>query len=319
MILYSDCVIDTTSTVFKNDAKIPNRFRNKVSNKVQKFLDFIYAKTNKPKEQEFNTIEDSSLVLNEKKYEEYYKSYSEWDLLKFNRIDKQLKNTSEFNLLLKKAVQEAYEIKISSEEFEDYVERYYSEEIALELKRNRVVVGRCSMDSSPRRHAMKIAILAAKTSNWKIFLRAHLDIMNDRFERVSDGSWSENQRQTYLEELQQLNINTLDLLLGICFRIENPSKNHYFGSPNRVGRALSDYNNKIEVENELKSIISDKSLDIYNRVLFYYVFHHYLYNLQRQEDRKRAYSKMLEAIKTLPYFLYESIEIETFDEFERKL
>jgi len=44
------------------------------------------------------------------------------------------------------------------------------------------------MDESPRTHARAIALLAAETNNWDILLRAHIDIMNDRFERRSDGS-----------------------------------------------------------------------------------------------------------------------------------
>lgn len=60
----------------------------------------------------------------------------------------------------------------------------------LDEMRSIKVIGGCSQDSSPRDHAVNIALLSAETNNWSVFLKAHLDIMNDRFERVSDGSYA---------------------------------------------------------------------------------------------------------------------------------
>src|SRR5215211_5537198 len=57
----------------------------------------------------------------------------------------------------------------------------------LDQMRSTRVVGNCSQDSRPRKHAVNIALLSAETYNWQVFLKAHLDIMNDRFERMSDG------------------------------------------------------------------------------------------------------------------------------------
>jgi hypothetical protein len=61
----------------------------------------------------------------------------------------------------------------SNDTFEEYVARYVSAAEALELKRNRRVIGGCSMDNSPRIHAQNIAILSAETTKWEIFLRSH--------------------------------------------------------------------------------------------------------------------------------------------------
>jgi len=76
------------------------------------------------------------------------------------------------------------------------------------------------MDSSPRYHELSIAELAEETVNWEIFLRSHLDIMNDNFNRMSDGSYAWAGRKTYIKELEILYINVLDLVLGISIRIE---------------------------------------------------------------------------------------------------
>ena len=124
-------------------------------------------------------------------------------------------------------------------------------------------------------HAVNIAQLAAETTNWEVFLKAHLDIMNDRFERMSDGNYAWGRRKTYLKELEELNINTLNLLIGISLRTENNATNHYYGSISRVGRAFSDSKNKEEIENEILSMIKDPELDNYNRIISYYLFLNY--------------------------------------------
>ncbi|MCX8020344.1 MAG: hypothetical protein N2747_07625 [Chitinophagaceae bacterium] len=138
----------------------------------------------------------------------------------------------------------------------------------LDTMRSTRVIGTCSRDTRPREHAKNIALLSAETYNWSVFLKSHLDIMNDRFERLSDGSYAWEERNTYIKELEELNINVPDLIFGITFRMENPAKNHYYDSIGRLGRALSETKNRSEIEEAMLSIISDKELDLFNRLLF---------------------------------------------------
>lgn len=177
----------------------------------------------------------------------------------------------------------------------------------LDEMRSTRVIGSCSHDSSPREHAIHIALLSAETYNWEVFLKSHLDIMNDRFERVSDGSYAWGQRNTYIKELEELNINVPDLILGISFRIENPASNHYYGSIGRVGRALSETKNRNEIENAMLSIISDSRLDTYNRLLFYFLFINYNYYIEDETVRKENNDKLATATKTLPDFIRERL------------
>ncbi|MBK7503592.1 MAG: hypothetical protein IPI52_00240, partial [Bacteroidetes bacterium] len=79
----------------------------------------------------------------------------------------------------------------------------------LDEMRSTKVVGGCSQDSRPREHAINIAMLSAEVTNWEVFLKSHLDIMNDRFDRMSDGSYAYAQRKTYIKELEELDINVL--------------------------------------------------------------------------------------------------------------
>jgi hypothetical protein len=170
------------------------------------------------------------------------------------------------------------------------------------------VVGSCSQDSSPRRHAINIAMLSAQTQNWEVFLKAHLDVMNDRFERISDGSYAWAGRKTYLKELEELHIDVLDLIIGISLRMEDPAINHYYGSIRRIGRALTETNNKSRVEQQLFSILTDTELDIYNRVLGFYIINNYYHNLEDKNEKLRFQTKLEEAVKSLPKELYSQIE-----------
>lgn len=173
----------------------------------------------------------------------------------------------------------------------------------LDEMRSTRVVGGCSQDTRPREHAINIALLSAETYNWEVFLKAHLDIMNDRFERRSDGSYAWGRRNTYIKELEELNINVSDLIFGISFRIENPASNHYFGSIGRVGRALSETKDRGKIEQVMLSIVSDSELDIYNRLLFYFLFLNYNHYITDETIKKANNDKLLIATKTLPDFI----------------
>lgn len=174
----------------------------------------------------------------------------------------------------------------------------------LDKLRNTRVIGSCSMDNSPREHAVNIAKLSAETVNWEVFLKAHLDVMNDRFERVSDGNYAWNRRHTYLKELEVLDINTIQLLLGVSLRIENANENHYYGSISRLGRALSEAINREQFEVQITSMIKDNELDDYNRYLMYYLLDNYSYFLGKNKSIKNYNSNLLKSIKKeLPSYL----------------
>ncbi len=232
------------------------------------------------------------------------------DSMKKARLRDSLAHNRKFKKLLAEALAEVKQKNIiTDDEFEDYVATYISKAEALELKRNRKVIGGCSMDQSPRYHALNIAKLSAEAVNWQVFLRAHLNIMNDRFERMTDGSYAWGQRKTYIKELEELNIDVLDLLLGISLSIENPVEKHYHGSINRLGRALAETKNRVQFEEKVLSMIKDNELDAYNRMLMHYLFLNYVYYLPERNVRMEDLAKLEEADKTLPFFISSRIKI----------
>jgi len=57
--------------------------------------------------------------------------------------------------------------------------------------------------------------------------------------------------------------------------LKNSSKNHYYGSIGRLGRALCETEKAIEIENKMLEMIADKELDDYNRILIFYLYKNY--------------------------------------------
>lgn len=334
LIQYSDCLIDTTATVFTDKAKDsgvryyepgPNKARafNEYVDKVLKRPSFAFEKfdsmigmdtidfehpnrkLSKKKREESN----KKRAVAEKEYEVFDQKMQIWANLRLSRIDSLKNNDAAFMPKLMEAYAETKESKASDDQFEEYVGLYVSKEAELEMKRNRRVIGGCSMDDSPRRHALNIALLSAETTKWEIFLQSHLNIMNDRFDRVSDGSWAQEGRSTYIREIEDLDINVLDLLFGISFRIKNPSENHYYGSINRLGRALSESRNQTEFEDTALGMIKDNELDDYNRILIYFLFDNYNYNLKDEFQKKSNKEKLKNAVASMPDYVASQIDL----------
>ena len=314
-IQYSDCIIDTNTQIFTDIAqqRIDNSYeitKTKNFSDVELFMSYIFKKTGKPVS-DFKYNDTAA----EKKY---YSEYKKWDSLKFGIIKKNLLNNKEYQQLFHNAIIGGLENGNSNDFLEDIVAEFISKEKSLELKRNRIVMGRCSQDASPRYHAQKIALLSAETANWGVFIKSHLNIMNDRFDRLTDGSYAYGGRKTYIKELEELKLNVDDLLLGSLFRINNPSKNHYFGNIPRIGRALAEYSNKDILENELIGIIEDNKLDDYNRLIFYFLFKNYNHYIQDSSKKIINEIKLKNAVSKLPEYLSNRINSKYY-QFEQLL
>lgn len=173
----------------------------------------------------------------------------------------------------------------------------------LDTMRSIKVIGSCSMDESPRIHAVNIALLSAETTNWEVFLKSHLDILNDRFERSTDASYAREQRNTYIKELEELNINVVDLILGTSLRIENQAKNHYYGNISRLGRAIAESKYKKEFKEEILKMIEDDKLDDYNRAIAYFLFENLNYYTIDKTEQKNNTEELKNSIHNLPNHL----------------
>ncbi|WP_298547335.1 hypothetical protein [uncultured Aquimarina sp.] len=289
MVQYAECLIDSTTQIHPDDAKRTRRgYRNTEStvklNELYVYIEKEFGKKEPKLEKELTDLKYKERVSS-KKYKKFRKDHRNWKITRSKFIKEELSKKEEFIKLLDMAFNEAIDKQSSNDELENYISKYLSKEKALILKRGRVVVGGCSQDQSPRIHAMNIAQLSAESYDWDVFLRAHLNVMNDRFIRSSDGSYAWADRLTYVKELEVLNINVSDLIYGISFRVKNPSKNHYYSNIRRVGRALSESEIKDKIASDLVEMIKDNDLDDYNRLILFYLYHNFRYN------QKDSYTK----------------------------
>lgn len=314
MVQYANCMVDTTAQIFLENASSERLFAYSIlseeKDNISKFMKLVEGKykVKPPKYPDFPDDESPEKIKKYKKdVEKYHQTYNIWDSTRLAYLDKYVATTPKFKVLFDKALQQAVDSSFSNDAFERYVERYDSKEKALLLKRKRIVIGGCSQDQSPRYHALNIARLSAETTKWEIFLRSHLDIMNDRFQRVSDGSYAWAGRQTYIGELEALNINLNDLLLGICLRISNPSEHHYFGSIGRIGRALSETSNPEAIEEKMTEMMADNNLDMYNRIIIMYLFANYAFSTENNTKQELRKEKLQLAIQKLPQEIAKQI------------
>jgi hypothetical protein len=323
MVGYSECMIDTTSDVFLETANSNYRIITSIelpgnNSAVQNFYRYSdsLVKVLTPiigEEPSYSKMVTQKLKGNDygeelnKLYKKYNKAMVDW-VAKKNEAMKKFVATPEFQAKIKAATEEAKIHGNSGDRLEYMVEQYYSAKEALYLKRNRIVYGSCSQDDSPRRHAVNIARLSAQTASWEVFLRAHLNVMNDHFHRVSDGSYAWGRRKTYFRELEELNINAVNLMFGITMRVDNPSSYHYYGTIWRVGRALAETQHPNEIENTFVNMLKDDELDDYNKTMVYFLFRNYV-EFIADDTRKISANQLLnETVKDLPDYMQKHIE-----------
>jgi hypothetical protein len=289
MVQYADCMVDTSKEIFHYQKDDDPWARSELPPKARTFLDYTDSLSQRPVRTEGDTL--------------YWNSYNAWNESRFVILDKEMAFNFELKKMFEEALKEVESKGGSDDKFEEYVWRYHSPAVALEMKRNRRVVGFCSMDNGPRIHAMNIAMLSAETVNWEVFLRAHLDIMNDNFQRVSDGSYAWKGRKTYIRELEELDINVHDLLLGIALRIENPGRFHYYGDIGRIGRAFAETETPDVLESRMLNMLRDNGLDDFNRILIYYLYRNYNYSLVDKTRQQTNRERLKETVQALPEYL----------------
>ncbi|MCX6315888.1 MAG: hypothetical protein NTW29_01250 [Bacteroidetes bacterium] len=289
LIQYVDCMIDTAASILLTDDKPEYRWIDKSKERKllkhkRKLMAFFDETAGKKISRSDGFLTDDDL----------------------NLVGPDLINNEKFKALLTNAIEESLAKKLFDNTLELIAEKAGMYDKALSMKRSYRVVGMCSMDNSPRLHARDIALLSARAHQWDIFLRAHLDIMNDRFERASDGSYAWGERQTYLKELEELNLDVVDLMLGLTLRAGNTASNHYYGKISRMGRALAESREKARFEERAITIMKDNRLDEFNRGLMFLLYYIYTDYLDNKEGKLKR-DLLRNQVDQFPSFLQTSI------------
>jgi hypothetical protein len=300
-VQYVDCMVDTVpyEPVQSDDSSWEPKPKTRAVDEFYKYIN------NFAKEPQIEDFKDKS---GNHDYKAYQKDHDKWDKEHKAHVDNVLSKTPQFTSLLQDAVTSVLKTGGGDEDLEYYALKYLDKNVALYLAMSRRVVGSCSQDNRPRQHAAYIATLSADAANWKVFLRSHLNIMNDRFDRVSDGSYAWAQRKTYIKELEELDINVIPLLMGSCLRVDNVTKNHYFSSIGRTGRALGETKDPAAIENAMLEAIKDTTLDDYNRMLMFYLCFNYSYYIENKAHKEEVLKDLKAAAATLPEGLKKQAE-----------
>ena len=292
---YVDCMVDTNSQVMLAKRGIPPYYEVR-SKKTGAMI------SQRPEVDRLNDYVNRKMKL--KKKDEIF------DFLSAEKIQyacDHLNDDTDFRRLLIDAVDTAMVRDNGTEGLEEMTASYLSKTRALDLMRHRQVIGICSQDRSPRLHALKIAEMAAQCNAWDIFLRAHLDIMCDHFQRMSDGSYAYGQRKTYLKELEVLNLDVVDLMLGLGLRASNHAENHYNGTVWRLGWAMGESKNQALFEEKLQTMMKDERLDEFNRGLAFIMYSSYLRNLENMDLANKKILALKETASQYPASLQTDI------------
>ncbi len=307
MIYYVDCVIDKNSRVLVENpaesyrvAKIEaDKQFSKKAPALFKLTRFLHDSAGRP---------ERRLYYDEG---EYIDDYNEWWYVTADSvIQNQLRNSALLKELISAAVDEALDLSMPNQLLERLAELSETKERMLRLLRIRKVTGFCSRDSEPAKHTQKIAILAAQTGHWDIFIRAHMDVLNNRFESIAYSGFNYFSRKTHVEELERIHLNVPVLLLGTAFRLEN-CKGHYFGSISEMGRALSESERKDEIEMYMAEAISDTGLDKFNRVIMCFLYKNYVYCLNDYKRKKQDIKEYNKLVKTLPPYFAQRLAVKS--------
>jgi len=221
-------------------------------------------------------------------------------------IQREFNNNPRIRQLFANAVTVAMKNGSGSGQLEWLAEGVSSKDTILLMKRSRIVIGGCSMDDAPRQHARNIATLASQTHQWPVFIRAHLDIMNDYFMRATDASYAQPMRKTYLRELELLDIPAQRLLLGSVFKVSNAPAAHYYGNISRIGRAFTESAHAADFEKAVKGYMKDQQLDPFNKCLFFLLYASYCYQQPEAAETKTKISELKE-LKAYPEYIQAGI------------
>jgi len=153
-----------------------------------------------------------------------------------------------------------------------------------------------------RGYSKRIAIISAEINQWESFLNAHLLLMFADIHQEKLGYGTENKNH-YIDELEAININLTDLLLGSYLRLHEPSKNHFQTHEDLLAGLIAIMKNSGSIEDELLSMIKDSSLDDYNRIRIYLLYKKYINSLNDENSSNEKKSRLKEAVNELPDYL----------------
>jgi len=128
--------------------------------------------------------------------------------------------------------------------------------------------------------------------------------------RVANSNIATNARKTYVEELRKLDLEIDKILLGSNLRIKDDTKKHYFSDGSKVAKAYANLSpdHQSYFENILEEILSNPSVDAFNKLHFYNTYNNYRYFLKDSLKQQQVKDNINQLIPLLPEVIKSRIE-----------
>lgn len=291
---YNDILIEPEKPIFLPTPKSQlNQLKFK-KNIFDTLNSYFNNQTSKPKY--IYGSEDKVMRQNMEKWESKHDKFADSLYLK----------DTKFKELLNSALLYAEKNSVSNESLEKLVLSLFPKETSLKLLRQQQMVGTCSYDDRPLYQLKNIANLSAETSNWSLYIKATLNVLNDNVSRVANSNIASENRKTYVEDLARLDLRLNNLLLGSNLKIADTSKTHYFSDGSKIAQAYANLSKEKqkEFEQAVEDIIKNPAFDAFNKLHFYNTFLNYKHLVK---DSLKVI-ELNHKIKTLIPFLPEAIK-----------
>lgn len=276
---YADLIIgDENIFKFSENSEV----LDSVFNPIDSLLSFFNIETGKPKRKTGES------------YSEFKERLNQWDTIKQNQSDSIFVSNRHYRDLLLQSKQFAFETHLSNSFLEYLVARYVSKEESLDLMRLSPIRGKQSFDSSPINQQLRLCKTSAELSNWNVFIKSLINIMNDNMNRSVDNSLVRASRKTYFSEIEKLPIELPKLLIGMSLKSANPNESHFWGSGDRIGKSIANSSNPIILIDAFIGVIKEEQIDQFNKLHFYNI----LKNVEYFSEDEKVKDKVSQAIQS---------------------
>ena len=251
---YSDLIIgDEKIFMYTEKAEIPDS----VFNPIDSLLAFFNIQTRKP------------IKYKDEPYSVFKERLNKWDTIKQDLSDSIFIKNRHYRNLIIQAKEFAFKVHFSNSFLEHLVDRYISKEESLNLMRLSPMRGKQSFDSSPINQQLRLCKTSAELSNWSVFIKSLINIMNDNMSRSIDNSLVRASRKTYFSEIEKLPIHLPKLLIGMSLKSSNINENHYWGSGDRIGKSIANSQNSNLLVDAFVDVMRKDEIDQFNKLHFY--------------------------------------------------
>jgi len=295
---YNDILIEPEKPIFlsKSTSQIERlKFKTDVFDTLNNYFN---THTNKPK---YVYGSDDKLSLQKMK---------KWDSQHKKFADSLYRNDAKFRKILDSALLYADSHSVSNEGLEKLALVIFPKQISLNLLRQQEMIGTCSYDDRPLYQLKNIAFLSGETSNWSLYIKATLNVLNDNVSRVANSNIASESRKTFVEDLARLNVDINKLLIGSNLRVADTSKTHYFSDGSKIAQAYAnlDKGKQKEFEQIVEDIIKNPAVDSFNKLHFYNTISNYKHFVKDTLKVNELNHKIKKLIPFLPKEIKSRIE-----------